>query len=380
MRISVKTFQHLEPLVVEELQQMGATQFEVGRRIVHCEGDWEIVYRANYEMRTALRVLIPIHSFHIRRDEDLYARAVKFDWEEFLDVDQTFAIDPAIFSDHFRHPHFASLRLKDAMADFFTKKYARRPDVNVRFPDVLFHLHIDQDKVTISMDSSGSSLNQRGYRNEGGAAPINEVLAAGMLLSASWNGEKDLVDPFCGSGTIAIEAAMMAAKIPAQFNRKRFGFMSWKSFQEPIWLAIERKAEARIVSPPCRIHASDRDAKQLELAKKNAASAGVENFIDFQQKDFFDIEPEVQEGVIITNPPYGERLDEQDMTELFGKIGTRLKHHWPGWSAWFISSSPAAFKSVGLRPTRKMDMMNGPLECKFMKFDLFKGKKGHAQE
>jgi putative N6-adenine-specific DNA methylase len=252
--------------------------------------------------------------------------------------------------------------------------------VNVRFPDVLFHLHIDQDKVTISMDSSGSSLNQRGYRNEGGAAPINEVLAAGMLLSASWNGEKDLVDPFCGSGTIAIEAAMMAAKIPAQFNRKRFGFMSWKSFQEPIWLAIERKAEARIVSPPCRIHASDRDAKQLELAKKNAASAGVENFIDFQQKDFFDIEPEVQEGVIITNPPYGERLDEQDMTELFGKIGTRLKHHWPGWSAWFISSSPAAFKSVGLRPTRKMDMMNGPLECKFMKFDLFKGKKGHAQE
>ena len=380
MKISVKTFQHLEKVAIDELQALGATDIEVGRRIVHCEGDWELVYRANYEMRTALRVLIPIHSFHIRRDEDLYARAAKFDWEQWLGIDQTFAIDPSIFSDHFRHPHYASLRLKDAIADTFTKKYARRPDVNANFPDVLFHLHIDQDKVTISLDSSGSSLNQRGYRNEGGQAPINEALAAGMLLLADWNGDRDFCDPFCGSGTIAIEAAMIAANMPAQFNRPSFGFMKWKNFQEPIWRAIELKAEARMKAPTCRIHASDLNGKQLKIALKNAASAGVDKYIDFQERNFFDIEPEVEQGMVVTNPPYGERLEENDMAELFANIGSRMKHFWPGWTFWFISSSPAAFKSVGLRPSRKFELFNGPLECRFMRYDLFKGKKGYRPE
>ncbi|MCC6599890.1 MAG: class I SAM-dependent RNA methyltransferase, partial [Crocinitomicaceae bacterium] len=222
-RISVKTFQFLEPVLADELRALGATDIEIGRRIVHCTVTRELLYKANFVLRTALRVLVPVQSFSIRHSDELHRRAMKIEWTQFLQRDQTFAIDPQVNSFMFRHSHFASLRLKDAIADHFNERFGSRPNVDADHPDVLFHLHIDNEKVTIALDSSGSSLNQRGYRRAGGKAPLNEVLAAGMILLSGWDKQSPICDPMCGSGTLSIEAYMIASGLPAQINREVFG-------------------------------------------------------------------------------------------------------------------------------------------------------------
>lgn len=374
-RISVKTLQNLEEVLAAEMAALQVSQIEIGRRVVHCVGDMADVYKLNLHLRTALRVLIPVMEFPIREPDDIHKQALKHDWTQYLSVDETFAIDPNVNSEFIRHSNYASVKLKDAIADCFRNKYNRRPDVDADSPHVLFHLHVDQHRVTIALDSSGSSLNRRGYRNKGARAPINEVLAAGMLMLTGWRGECDFYDPMCGSGTLAIEAAMIAANMPAQSFRNDFGFMHWNSFDKAVWSKVKSEATKNIRPMPCKIYASDADKWQLRSTQDNIENTGFEEEIKVELLDFFERKPIGEKGIIVMNPPYGERMDEGNMEILYKNIGDHLKHHWPGYSAWLISSNEEAIKKIGLKPSKKIPLINGTLPCKFIRIDLFAGKR-----
>lgn len=374
-KISISTLPYLEPILAEELRLLGATEIEEARRIVHCTGNQKLLYKANLHLRTALRVFVPIHSFNIRHSEELYKRASSFDWTEYLSLDKTFAIEPNVHSIMFKHTNFASLRLKDGIVDFFQNKLGKRPNVDADNPDVLFNLHIDEHRVTISLDSSGESLNRRGYRLAGANAPLNEVLAAGMILMSEWKGENDFYDAMCGSGTLAIEAAMIATNTPPQQHRNQFGFMHWKSFDKALWQEVLDEAEQNIIALPCKIFASDFDKRQLEVAQKNISLAGFSDDIEVSLTDFFETKPKSENGILLLNPPYGERLQEEEIDYLYKRIGSHLKHEWPGHKAWIISSNAEALKFIGLKPSKKFALMNGPLQCKYLQFDLFGGKR-----
>ncbi len=378
-RISVKTLAHCEALLAEELRTLGAGDVEMGLRVVHCTGDMAAVYRFNYRLRTALRVLVQVTSFRARRPDDLHKKAMEFPWEEMFGIDQTFAIDPNVRSAQYRHPHFAALRLKDAIADRFAQRFGSRPDVDPARPDILLHLHVDEEQVSISLDSSGTSLNQRGYRRSGGTAPLNEVLAAAMLLHAGYDGSQVLYDPMCGSGTLSIEAASIALNRSPQLVRGEFGFMRWPTFDEVLWEEIvsESSKENRPLRAP--ILPSDVDHKQLALAVENIAAAGLQDILRPVLADFMTLEPTHSEGWLILNPPYGERMDQDQAEHLYRRIGERFKHHWPGFRAWVISSHTEALKSIGLKPFRKQELFNGKLSCRFQGYELYAGsRKGRS--
>jgi putative N6-adenine-specific DNA methylase len=374
-RISIKTLQNLEEVLMAELRELGANNIEAGKRVVHCTGDMALVYRCNLHLRTALRVLIPILEFPIRQADDIHRQAMKFDWTEWLDLDQTFAIDPNVNSEFINHSNYASVKLKDAIADTFNRKFGKRPSVDADRPDVLFHLHVDNHRVTISLDSSGESLNRRGYRSRGARAPLNEVLAAGMIMLTGWRGESDFYDPMCGSGTLAIEANMIARKMPPQSLRNEFGFMWWNSFDKALWQQVKQEAMQEMVVPTHRIFASDADKFQMRTAQENIENAGFEDDIELKQLDFMELKPIRSEGIIVMNPPYGERMDDANIIPMYKAIGDHLKHACSGLSAWIISSDEGALKRVGLKPSRKFALINGTLACKYYRFDLFAGKR-----
>lgn len=373
--IAVKTLPHLEPLLAAEMQHLGAWNVLPAKRVVHAEVNLEGLYKLNYCLRSGLRILVPIAEFQIRDVDDIYRNGLKVNWDQFLSVNQTFAIDPNVHSRMIRHEHFASLRLKDALVDFFNQKMGNRPSVKVEKPDVLFHLHIDEHKVTISLDSSGEGLNRRGYRRSGAMAPLNEVLAAGMILLTGWHGETDFYDTMCGSGTLPIEAWSIARNMPVQVNRKFWGFLTWNNFEPEVWERV--KAEALAESRPLsvRIFASDASERAVSIAKQNMREAGCEKEIEVTCEDFFLIAPHKEEGIMVLNPPYGERIDVEQLTLFYKKIGDAWKKNWPGFTAWIISSNIDSLKNLGLRASRRLDLMNGPLVCKYFKYELFKGTK-----
>lgn len=373
--ISIKTLQFLEPVLEQELKELGAKHIEIGKRIVHTKGDLVFLYKCNLHLRTALRVLVPIIEFNSDSPDHLYTRLKKFPWETVLELSQTFAIDASVHSQHYNLPHFAALRAKDAMVDYFKEKFGERPNVDKDTPDVRFVLHIDENKVTLSLDSSGESLNRRGYRVNGGAAPLNEVLAAAMILKSEWKGNTPLYNPMCGSGTLAIEAAFIAQNKPSCWNREYFGFMTWKDFDVERWKLILQQAMEEFVELEFPIKISDIDPKALRAAKANISEAELEDYIEVDQQDFFEIKPEGEKGMIILNPPYGERMDPDQLDFLYKRIGDQFKHSWSGFTAWVISSNLKALKSIGLKPFRKINLMNGPLECKFQGYELFKGER-----
>jgi putative N6-adenine-specific DNA methylase len=374
-RISVKTMQNMETLLAEELRAAGATKIEIAKRIVHCEGDLATLYRINFTCRTALRVLVPIAEFPIRDVEDIYERGMKIDWSNFMNIDQTFAIDPNVHSAFIKHEHYASLKLKDAVADFFKHATGKRPDVDPENPDVQISLHVDEHRVTVSLDSSGESLNRRGYRLAGAKAPLNEVLAAGMLLLTGWQGECDFYDPMCGSGTLSMEAVMIARNLPVQMLRKDFGFFHWKNFDSAIWEGVKKEAFDQARPLKVRVLASDIDRKQLEVAVINMKQSEEFEPIEVGCFDFFQGEPQSESGLLVMNPPYGERILDADIELLYRSIGDRLKHYWPGHSAWIISSNENAIKQIGLKPSKKYELVNGNLVCKYLRIDLFSGKR-----
>ena len=374
-KITIKTLHNLEDVLAEEIKQLGGKDILPGNRVVYCEGDLNFLYKANLQLRTALRVLVPIAEFPIREADNIYSQALKTDWTQYLDLEQTFAIDPNVHSDFIKHSNYASVKLKDAIADCFTEKFGKRPDVNPDKPDVLFNLHIDNHRVTVSMDSSGESLNRRGYRGAGAMAPLNEVLAAGMILLTEWRGKSDFYDPMCGSGTLAIEAALIARNIPPQMMRREFGFQWWKNFDDAAWQEVKQQAEDGIRFAKCKIFASDADSRQLSVAKENIANADLDEEIELSLSDFFETKPTSESGMLVINPPYGERMEAEDINLFYKRIGDHLKHNWHGHRAWIISSNNEALKRVGLKPSKKYHLINGTLECRYHCFDLFGGKR-----
>jgi putative N6-adenine-specific DNA methylase len=371
-----KTFAGLEQVLVKELTEIGADDAEVIHRGVSFRGDHTVLYKANYLVRSAIRVLKPIGVFEVGDDNQLYEKVRKINWEDIFNLDQTFKVNAHVFNSVLDHSQFVALRTKDAIVDQFRDKTGKRPWVAMDDADIYVDVHINDNVCTISLDSSGESLHKRGYRIEADKAPINEVLAAGLIALTEWNGEKDFYDPMCGSGTIAIEAAMRAMKIPSGYYRKRFAFMNWEGFDATLWENIKKEADEKIREIECDIYASDRSKKAVNIAKVNLKNAGLHKDVNISVAYFDTIKPDKAEGILVFNPPYGLRLEEKnEISDLYSSIGDVLKQNFSGFEAWMISANMEAIKFIGLRTSARIEIYNGPLESRFLKFELYQGSK-----
>ncbi len=374
-KIIAKTSFGLEDVLVEELKKLGIKDIEKGNRVVTFEGDKTLLYKANLWLRTANRLLVPIRQFNIKNDEDLYQKVKNIVWEDIFSIDQTFAIDSTVFSPLFNHTKYAAFKTKDAIADRFRDKFDKRPDVDTDFPHIRINLHIDADNnCTISLDSSGDPLFKRGYRDSRSIAPIKEDLAAGLILLSDWDKKSNLLDLFCGSGTILIEAAMIAHNIAPNLIRKEFGFFNWKNFDKALFEEIKEDAIDEQIDFDKKIIGIDNDGRVLGMCRANLQAANLLDKVELHKKEFNDFEAPQYKGVIVSNPPYGERIGE-NVDELYKAFGDNLKSQYDGWSAWFISSNIEALKKVGLRPSRKIKLFNGSLECRLMKYEMYRGTK-----
>ncbi|MCD0456494.1 class I SAM-dependent RNA methyltransferase [Chryseobacterium sp. LC2016-27] len=380
LKIQIKTFFGLEPILAEEVKKLGGRNVELKNRAVNCEGDLGFLYKINYSARTALKILVPIDEFKAYNETKFYEKLFKFEWDDFMSVDQTFAIDSTVNSERFSHSQFMTFKMKDAIVDFFQNRYGKRPSIETRSPDIKFHLHIDRELVTISLDSSGDALFKRGYRREQGEAPINEVLASGMLQLAGWDGKGNFLDPMCGSGTLLIEAAMIAMDLPAQIFRKRFGFQNWKNYDETLFNKIKEFRIERVREFHGKIVGYDIDGRMLDAADANIASAEMEDVIEVRRQDFFESKKELFPLLMVFNPPYDERISIND-DDFYKKIGDTFKTNYPNTLAWLISSDLDAPKKIGLRPSRKIKLFNGKLETRFLQYEMYEGtKKIHKLE
>ena len=377
-----KTFKGLEEVLAGEITELGGNDIEIGRRAVSFTGDKGLLYRANLWLRTASRVLVPIATFRANDADEVYAEVKKIDWEQYMDLTTTFSIDATVYSETFKHSRYVTYKVKDAIADLFNEKYGKRPSVRITDPDLYINVHIAAETVTISLDSSGESLHKRGWRVAQTDAPINEALAAGMLLMAGWQGQSDLYDPMCGSGTLLIEAALIALNIPPGIFRKHFAFENWKDFNKDLFATIsEDDSDEREFTH--HIYGSDAGFYAVQAAMKNIRSAGVQRYVDIKQIRIEELKGEKlkEEGfdsngaLVIINPPYGERLaQDKDVLRLYSDMGKALKFQFTGATAWVISSNEEALKCIGLKPSKKIHLLNGELDCLYNQYELFQGE------
>lgn len=373
-QLIAKTFQGLEEVLAQELTELGANDIQIGHRMVSFTGDKALMYRANFCLRTALRILKPIKTFKAKDADDVYSAVRQIDWSQYLDLNTTFAVDSVVFSEEFRHSKFVAYKIKDAIVDYFRDTTGERPNIRITNPDVKLNIHIAESDCTLSLDSSGESLHLRGYRVATVEAPINEVLAAGLIKLTGWTGQSDFVDPFCGSGTFLVEAALMAKNIYPGVFRKEFGFEKWKDFDADLLQEIfDDDSQEREFTH--HIYGYDINVPAVETAQKNARSAGVSDIVSVEQRDIRDFANPGGEGTImVTNPPYGERLTPPDILALYQTLGKVLKNAFQGGEAWVISSKQELFENIGLRPSLKTQIFNGKLDCDFRKYQLFGGK------
>ena len=368
-----KTFQGLEEVLAQELIELGANDVQIGRRMVSFSGDQEMMYRANFCLRTAVRVLKPISHFRARNADDVYKAVKEIEWKDILDLDTSFVVDTTVYSTEFRNSKFVAYKVKDAIVDYFMEREGKRPNISVANPDLRLNIHIAEENCTLSLDSSGESLHLRGYRTATVEAPINEVLAAALIKMSGWKFDCDLIDPFCGSGTILVEAALMARNIYPGVFRQKFGFENWKDFNPELLSSIfeddsnERTFEHRIVG-------SDINLRAVEAALANAKAAGVADLITVEQREIRDFKKPEMPAVLITNPPYGERLRPEDLSDIYRTLGEKLKREFQGGEAWIISSREELFDSMRLRPSFKVPLQNGSLDCELRKYVTFEGK------
>lgn len=373
--IIAKTLAGLEEILANELKELGAKNIQILKRAVGFDGDKEMVYKSNYLCRCALKILKPIASFPAASEEELYKSVKKIDWTEYLSPDLTFAIDGVVNTSNLTHSYYVALKTKDAIADFFTDKMGRRPSVDTQNPDQQFSIFISQNQGTIYLDSSGDSLHKRGYKKTVGQAPLNEVLAAGLVLLSGWDKKTPLIDPFCGSGTILIEAAMLALNIPAGYYREAFAFQKWQDFDSDLWEKVRTEADGNINDNEVPIVGADISAEAINMANQNIHFAKLHKDITLVNMAFQKFKPPYRKGIMITNPPYGERIKKYDMIDFYKMIGDALKKNYAGYQAWIIAADKEAFKFVGLRPSEKYDVYNAKLPCKFAKFELYEGSK-----
>lgn len=374
LQIQVKTFFGLEQILAEEIKKLGGKNVEIKNRAVTCDGDLGFLYKLNYSCRTAVKILVPVMEFKAYNESKYYDKLFKFEWDQFLEPNQTFAIDATVNSERFNHSQFMTLKMKDAIVDYFQDKYKVRPSINKDFPDIKFHLHIDRELVSISLDSSGDPLFKRGYRKEQTVAPINEVLASGMLQLAGWDGKGNFLDPMCGSGTLLIEAAMIAMDLPAQTFRRSFAFQNWKNYDVELFKTIKEVRLNRVKEFTGKIVGYDIDSEALDIAHRNVESAEMDDIITIRHKNFFDSEKDMFPLLMVFNPPYDERISIND-DDFYKKIGDTFKQHYPNTLAWLISADLDAPKKIGLRPSRKIKLFNGKLETRFLQYEMYDGSK-----
>jgi len=367
-----KTFQGLEEVLAEELTALGANDIQIGRRMVSFSGDKEMLYKSNFCLRTAIRVLKPIKHFTAKNADEVYEQIKALRWEEILDVDKSFAVDAVVFSEEFRHSKFVSYKVKDAIVDYFRELNGKRPSVRINNPDVLLNIHIAQTRCTLSLDSSGESLHRRGYRQEAVEAPLNEVLAAGMILMTGWKGGSDLIDPMCGSGTIPIEAALIARNIAPGVFRKEFAFEKWNDFDQELFDSIynDDSQEREFTH---KIYGYDNSPQANQIATRNVKAAGASKEVTLRVQPIQQFGQPAEKAILITNPPYGERISSHDLLGLYQTIGERLKHAFVGNEAWILSYRDECFEQIGLKPSVKIPLFNGSLECQFRKYEIFDG-------
>ena len=375
MRFVAKTLYGLEKVLSEELIGLGAGDVQTANRAVLFEGDMSLLYRVNYAARTALSVLLVIADFRIRSKDDLYKGGLKINWDRYMDPDDTFSIVPVINSPHFGHTGYPGLILKDSVADYFRNKTGRRPSVDNSNPRVLINLHISNDTVTISLDSSVVPLFKRGYRQGQSVAPLNEVLAAGIILLSGWKVSATLTDPMCGSGTIPIEAGLIACRIPPGKFRQFYGFERWKNFDEDLYEKIKLDCNSLIIPSAVKIFGSDISEQTIQVAKANVARTGLNDVIFIETSDFKDLRSTDDKGYLFLNPPYGQRIQPEEIDNLYNMIGTTLKHNFPGNIAWLITSNKESLKHIGLKPKEKHILFNGALECVLLKYEMYQGTK-----
>ena len=368
-----KTFMGLEPVLAKELTQLGANNVQIGRRMVSFTGNKEMMYRANFQLHTAIRILKPIRHFKAKSADDVYEEIKKIDWTQYLEPEKTFAVDSVVFSEEFRHSKFVSYKVKDAIVDFFREKAGKRPNISIANPDIRLHIHIAEDQCTLCLDSSGESLHRRGYRQESVEAPLNEVLAAGMILLSGWQGDTDFIDPMCGSGTLLIEAALIAKNMAPGLFRKEYAFEKWPDFDADLFDEIYND-ESQEREFNHHIYGYDIDIKAVNTARLNVKAAGLTSIISIEQQDFKDFTQPQNKSIMITNPPYGERISTPDLLGTYRMIGERLKHQFKGNDAWILSYREECFEQIGLKPSIKIPLYNGSLECEFRRYQMFDGK------
>jgi len=373
-----KTFMGLEPVLAKELTQLGANNVEIGRRMVSFTGDKELMYRANFSLHTAIKILKPIKRFKAQSADDVYEEIKKLDWTSYLDNDRTFSVDSVVFSEEFRHSKFVSYKVKDAIVDQFKERTGKRPNISVANPDLRLHIHIadvapGKSECTLCLDSSGESLHRRGYRQESVEAPLNEVLAAGMILMTGWKGDTDFIDPMCGSGTLLVEAALIARNMAPGLFRKEYAFEKWPDFDAELFDRIYNDdSQEREFNH--HIYGYDVDMKAVNTARMNVKAAGLTADVTIEQQDFKDFQQPKEKSIIVTNPPYGERISTPDLLGTYRMIGERLKHQFMGGDAWILSYREECFEQIGLKPSVKIPLYNGSLECEFRKYQMFDGK------
>ncbi len=371
--IIAKTFMGLEPVLAKELTQLGANDVQIGRRMVSFKGNKELLYRANFQLHTAIRILKPIKHFKALSADDVYEGVKDIEWSEYIGIDKTFAVDSVVFSEEFRHSKFVAYKVKDAIVDQFREKTGQRPNISISNPDIRLHIHIADDQCTLCLDSSGDSLHRRGYRQESVEAPLNEVLAAGMILMTGWHGETDFIDPMCGSGTLLIEAALIARNMAPGLFRKEFAFEKWPDFDRDLFDEIYNDdSQEREFNH--HIYGYDVDIKAVNTARLNVKAAGLSSDITVEEQDFKNFTQPKNKSIMVTNPPYGERISTPDLLGTYKMIGERLKHQFTGNEAWILSYREECFAQIGLKPSIKIPLFNGSLECEFRKYQMFDGK------
>lgn len=368
-----KTFMGLEDILAQELLELGANNVEKGRRMVSFTGDKALMYRANFALRTAIRILKPIRHFRAKSADQVYDNIKEIDWSEYIGEGKTFTVDSVVYSEEFSNSRFVTYKVKDAIVDQFRERTGKRPNISVADADVRLNIHIAEDRATVSLDSSGESLHRRGYRQEAVEAPLNEVLAAGMIMMTGWTGETDFIDPMCGSGTLAIEAALIARNIAPGVFRKKYAFEKWPDFDAELFDDIYND-DSREREFEHHIYGYDIDFKAVNMSKLNVKAAGLSSDITIEQQDFKDFRGHDGKAIIVTNPPYGERISTPNLLETYRMIGERLKHAFKEGDAWILSYREECFQQIGLKPSVKIPLYNGSLECEFRKYSIFDGK------
>ncbi len=374
-----KTFWGLEEVLEEELKKMGAKNTEILNRAVKFQGDKAMLYKSNIYSRTALKILVPLKTFQAKSENVLYREVYQYEWEKLFNLYNTFVIDGVVNSGFFKHSQYASLKTKDAIVDRFRNKYNKRPSVNKKFPDFRINLHISGDQCTLSLDSSGDSLHKRGYKTQNVKAPLNEALAAGLIILSGWDKKSPFIDPMCGSGTLLIEAALLANEIPPGIYREAFGFENWHDFDPTLFRSIKNQFRARPQSK-VKIHGCDISEEAIEITRKNLEKSNMGRNVELFPQSVSDYQPPSEKtGTVIINPPYGHKLKEHDIQAFYKKIGNILKKKYTGYDVWIFSHHKQALKSIGLHATNKMTLFNGPLECKFQKYKIYEGSLKNKQ-